>query len=408
MNASKHPLSQQELMAFVDGQLHRTQMAEISEHMKSCSECTAVIEDAKQVSTYLAAWKVEDAPARLTRSVGVSAQQVAPKVSWWSRPRIWVYAGGGSVAVALLLLLVVMPSLLRSRQAAVESNALRPVSEQDQTLYYERRALPQQGQQGQQSQQESYGSLALTVPQAAAPVPAPMIIRVAKLSIVTKEFDAARSNIDTLVQRLQGYLDHLTVTGEAGSARRLTATLRVPSNQLDPGLTELKKLGRVVEETQNSTDVTSQYVDLNARLANARNSEQRLLALLRDRTGKLSDVVEVEREISTVRENIERMEAQQKDLNNKVQYSSIQLELAEEYHAQLETPQPTTRTQVHNAFVDGVRSGGETVLAIVVYALRYGPAILIWFGVAALLGLIVWRVKARHGAALLGRMSFPS
>src|SRR5207253_2858120 len=104
---------------------------------------------------------------------------------------------------------------------------------------------------------------------------------------------------------------------------------------------------------------TSQYVDLNARLSNARNSEQRLLDLLRGRAGDLKDVVQMEREIASVRESIERMEAQQKDLNNKVQFVTIQLELAEEYHAQLERPVPSTGTQLRNAAVDGVRSGGE-------------------------------------------------
>src|SRR5437762_13075852 len=111
-------------------------------------------------------------------------------------------------------------------------------------------------------------------------------------------------------------------------------------------MTELKTIGRLIEESQNSSDITSQYVDLTARLANARNSEQRLLALLRDRAGDLKDVVEMEREIASVRGGIERMEAQEKDFNNKVQFVTIQLELSEEYRSQLEPSQPSTGTQI--------------------------------------------------------------
>jgi Domain of unknown function (DUF4349) len=165
----------------------------------------------------------------------------------------------------------------------------------------------------------------------------------------------------------------------------------LPANQLDFGLSELKKFGRLNEESQNSSDITAQYVDLTARLSNARNSEQRLLALLRDRTGNLKDVVEVEREISSVRESIERMEAQQKDLNNKVQFATIQLEIAEEYRAQLEPPAPTTGTQLRNALVDGIRSGAENVLGIALFLLRYGPVLLLWLLLIGPLAVLLWR-----------------
>jgi predicted nucleic acid-binding Zn-ribbon protein len=167
----------------------------------------------------------------------------------------------------------------------------------------------------------------------------------------------------------------------------LTAVLRLPASQTESGLAELKKLGRLTNESQNSSDITSQYVDLAARLSNARNSEQRLLALMRDRAGDLKDVVAMEREIASVRENIERMEAQQKDLDNKVQYVTIQLELTEEYHAELEPPSPSTRVQLQNASVEGIRSAGETAVDIAVFALRYSPALLIWL---ALIGSLIF------------------
>src|SRR5262249_415862 len=105
----------------------------------------------------------------------------------------------------------------------------------------------------------------------------------------TKEFDAARAKIDQIAQQSQGYIERLTVSGNGGSARILTVTLRLPPGRAEDSLSQLKNLGRLLEESQNSSDITSQYVDLSARLLNARNSEQRLLALLRERTGNLRD-----------------------------------------------------------------------------------------------------------------------
>ncbi len=105
--------------------------------------------------------------------------------------------------------------------------------------------------------------------------------------------------MESILKKHRGYVGELKTGGAAGSGRTLNATLRVPADQLDASLTELKTLGRVESESQSGQDVTSQYVDLQARLGNARNTEQRLTDLLRQRTGKLSDVLEVEQEVDS-------------------------------------------------------------------------------------------------------------
>jgi hypothetical protein len=157
-------------------------------------------------------------------------------------------------------------------------------------------------------------------------------------------------------------------------------------------LNELRKLGQPKEESQNSADVTGQYVDLVARLSNARNTEQRLLTLLRDRTGNLKDVVAAEGEIARVRESIERMEAERKNFDNKVQYATIQVELSEEYHAQLQETIPNTRTRMFNAAVEGYESASDTILGIALTILAEGPAVLVWLAFLGGIGVLAWRL----------------
>jgi hypothetical protein len=137
--------------------------------------------------------------------------------------------------------------------------------------------------------------------------------------------------------------------------------------------------------------VTSQIVDLRARLANARNTEQRLLVLQRERTDKLSDVVNVEREISRVREEIERMEAQQKDMTNKVQFATIQLEMSEEYHAGIQTTLPSAAVRLWNASIEGYHGAAESVMGMALFLLRYGPVLLLWAVVLSPVALFVRR-----------------
>jgi Domain of unknown function (DUF4349)/Putative zinc-finger len=386
MSRIEHPISQEDLMAFVDGQLPAGDASKVMEHLEDCPECAAVISDATQLSRHLQAWKVEEPPERIGEGVLAELRQRPAGISgpwrraWWIRGRMWAYGLTVSFAAAMLLLFVVVPSQLRSREAA--HSASEGASFGGNSLKIPR---GQQGQQGQQGQTRT-------------PLfdrSAPMVIRTISLTLITKEFDAARGRIEGIVTQTQGYIDQLTVRAEPGTARRLSATLRLPSDQVNTGLAELKKLGRLTDESQNSSDITAQYVDLTARLSNARNTEQRLLALLRERTGNLKDVVEVERELASVREGIERMEAQQKDLNNKVQYAAIQLELAEEYRAQLAPPAPSTGAEVRNALVDGIRSAGENALGIVLFLLRYGPTLLMWLIVIGPIAFALWRFRRR-------------
>jgi hypothetical protein len=222
-----------------------------------------------------------------------------------------------------------------------------------------------------------------------------MIVRSVRLTLITKVFDDARSRIDAIVRQSQGYVEQLTIKGGSGSARTLSATLRLPADRVEAGLTELRRLGQAKEESQNSLDVTSQYVDLAARLTNARNTEQRLLKLLSERTGNLRDVVEAEREVARVREEIERMEAQRKNLSARVQFATVQLELSEEYQAQLEPSLPSGGTRLRNAAIEGYRHAVETALETVLVTLRYGPTVLLLLGLLCPVAFVLWRRRAK-------------
>ena len=151
-----------------------------------------------------------------------------------------------------------------------------------------------------------------------------MILRTAQLTVVVQNLDKARAGMDQVVKRYSGYVGDLTISRRpAMAARKLTANLRLPAAQLDAAIAELKTLGRVESESQSGQDVTAQYVDLEARLSNARKTEQRLIDLLQQRTGKLSDVLEVETELSRVREEIERMEGERRLLSKQVEYATL-------------------------------------------------------------------------------------
>jgi chromosome segregation ATPase len=205
-----------------------------------------------------------------------------------------------------------------------------------------------------------------------------MIARTASLTLLTKDVDATRAALEDVVRRHRGYSAQLTAAGESGRARKLSATFRVPADQLDAALAEMKKLARVEQESQGGEEVTEQYVDLTARLSNARKTEERLTEILAQRTGKLSDVLAVEEEISRVRETIERMEAELKRLQNRVSYATLQVELREEYKAELQITPPSIGSRLRNSLVDGYRAAADSLVGLVLFLLNVGPFLLLW------------------------------
>ena len=127
-----------------------------------------------------------------------------------------------------------------------------------------------------------------------------------------------------------------------------------------------------------------------ARLKTARETEERFRAILQQRTGKISDVLEVEQSIARVRGEIESMEAEQKTLEHRVDFASVEIQLAEEYKAQLSSPNSVS-TRIYNAFVAGYHNATETLLGFLLFFEEYGPSLVIWLVILALPILLVWR-----------------
>ncbi|HYL82670.1 MAG TPA: DUF4349 domain-containing protein [Candidatus Angelobacter sp.] len=219
----------------------------------------------------------------------------------------------------------------------------------------------------------------------------PMIARTVSLSIVVKDFDAGRASLDAILARHNGYAANLSASTPQSAARVIQASLRIPEPQLAATIGELKALGRVENETQNGEEVTQQHADLVARLKNSRETEQRLQDVLRTRTGKVKDVLEVEEEIARVRGEIEQMEAEQKTLEHRVEFATIDLKLAEEYKAQLTSPAPSAGMQLRNAIVNGFRNASESLLSIILFLAEAGPTLLLWLALLFIPARLLWR-----------------
>lgn len=210
------------------------------------------------------------------------------------------------------------------------------------------------------------------------PAQEPMIAKTATLQLTVKDFGPVEASVKAIVQRRGGYIGQLNTTTPQDGARSLSATLRIPSKQMEATIAELKGLGHVELEQQAGEEVTKEFVDRDARIKNAQATEQRLLAVLRDHTGKVKDILEAEQEIARVRGEIEQMEADQRELKTRVDFATVELSVAEEYKAKLQGGAPSTGRRLWNAAVEGCRAAVESVVGLGIWLLQAGPVLVLW------------------------------
>jgi len=421
MEPTTHPFDREDVMAYLDGELTSERAGAAAAHLEQCAECRALAASLRSLSSHLPQWEVEMIPPTVEQNVLDAAKEkpvaaVAPETNRpepvRQRPVRWLLWGSAVTVAALFLIAVSVPNMLRSRQAVrlagqqtTGLSAPMPTTPpsaprrefviegqtaQDKALAESRTVAPAAGSLGKLG--DKLNANAHAQASEATRQPGPMIVRTASLAVLTKEFDAARAALENLVKAHQGYFGQLNVAAPAGAGRSLTATVRVPAAQLDGVLVELRKLGRVEQENQSADDVTRQYVDLTARLANARETEKRLVEILRERTGKVADVLSVEREIARTRQQIEQMDAERKTLDSQVQYASIDLRITEEYKQSLETPAPSLGTRLNNAAVSGLRDAADLVVGLVLWLLGTVPSLLVLAAILAwpVVKLIRW------------------
>jgi anti-sigma factor RsiW len=398
MNSSTHPYEQEEVMAYLDGELSADRASGVAAHLRECAECAELVQHLRGVSNQLTNWSVEAAPAALVNGLEAARKDRAlPKVkrpggiaSWLDGRfaplgRRWAWGVGSAVAIAVVLLVIGRAHFLRAPEGArLASERLRSQAVSKQLMA----PGPPPADSASQMAAELYRaqiSESLEVnpdangaPQPAPPMTGPMIARSASVSLMVKDFGPVEGTVRAIALRHNGYIASLNTASPQDSARTLSATLQIPSPQLESAVAELKQLGRVDQETQSGEEVTKEFTDRAARLKNARATEQRLLDVLREHTGKVKDILDAEQEIARVRGEIEQMEADQRALQTRVDFATLQLSVQEEYRASLQSAPPSTARRLRNAAVEGYRSLVESVIGIGVFVLQAVPTLVLW------------------------------
>jgi hypothetical protein len=222
-----------------------------------------------------------------------------------------------------------------------------------------------------------------------------MVVLKSSMQVRVEDLAAAIASVRTLTQTVGGSVSGLTVSSNSESPATDTAasasstarfqgpasatlTLRIPAKSLASVEAKIGKLGRLISQSADESDVTQQHIDMSARLTNLRAEEARLRALL-DRAGKISELLSVERELSRVRGDIESMQAQLTYLEGQAAMATLTLSL--------EQPGPVVRPSgggwgIVDAVTTGVQAAVILINGLITGIIAFSPFIAI--------GLLVW------------------
>jgi Domain of unknown function (DUF4349) len=158
-----------------------------------------------------------------------------------------------------------------------------------------------------------------------------MIIRTATASVEVDSLERAVAQVKELAARLGGYVANSEI--EVGKSRQRQGDLeiKVPAIRFEEVLSGLTPIGRLESVNVEAQDVGEEFVDVTARMDNAKRLEQRLIDLLATRTGKLKDVLDVEQSLARVREEIERHEGRIRYLKAHTAMSTLSVTVHEPF-----------------------------------------------------------------------------
>jgi hypothetical protein len=217
-----------------------------------------------------------------------------------------------------------------------------------------------------------------------------MIIRTGQAWIDVDSLDAAIAAVHAMAARVGGFIANTTIQSGEGQQHAATLEIKIPSANYDLAMSGLTGIGKLRSSTTTAEDVGEEYVDVNARMANSRRLEERLVTLLANRTGKLDDVLAVERELARVREEIERYEGRLRYLRTRTAMSTLSVTVSE--------PAPVVGQPGSNIMADAALQAWRNFVTMLAGLIAASGVVLPLVLVAGG-GVWVWRRKRHQGVA---------
>ncbi|MEO5927184.1 MAG: DUF4349 domain-containing protein [Patescibacteria group bacterium] len=215
----------------------------------------------------------------------------------------------------------------------------------------------------------------------------PKVIKTGSLTLRVDDAAKAMDQVQQTVTNAQGFVESSSISDAGTGPRSAYLTVRIPVAQFEAVKAQLKGLATVVlNESTSGQDVTSQFVDLEADLRNAKAEEASYLEILK-KSGTIEDTLEVTKQLAQVRGRIERLTGQERYLSNRTDLATLTITLTEESRIDIPTRTWEPGEVLRNALHDLVVS----LQSLVDFLIRAFIAIVgLLLPILLITGLIIW------------------
>jgi hypothetical protein len=220
------------------------------------------------------------------------------------------------------------------------------------------------------------------------------VVHTANLELLVDDFEPARKELLRLVADNKGFVAASETGGSPGVPRSGRWTLRIPVAKYPEFMDAAGHLGEALHVRTDAQDVTEQFVDLDARLKNKRVEEDRLQEHLKASTGKLEEILTVERELARVRGEIEQSQGRLQKLTGLADLATVTVTIRERmgYTA---PESPAFRTTIGRTFGDSLDVLTRAGKALVLVAVAAAP----WAPVRGMICGGAWLMIRRHNVS---------
>lgn len=210
------------------------------------------------------------------------------------------------------------------------------------------------------------------------------IIRTADYRYQVKNVEKSTEFIRNTTQTFGGFITQMNQSNDSYAIRN-EFTIKVPADQFEAMLEALVQDAIFVNHKRiSSEDVTSQFVDIEARLATKKAVRDRYIDILRNKTGEVKDVLEAEEKIRQIQEEIEAKEAQLRYLSAQVQYSTVELTIYQELEYRSEPK--VYKESFWVKMSKSLGSGWQAFLSVLLFLIRLWPLLIV-------AGIAFWQRK---------------
>ncbi len=226
------------------------------------------------------------------------------------------------------------------------------------------------------------------------------LIRTVTMQLQTKEFDTLISYLDAKVAEYGGYIQSSQVYGNGMDTygyRSASMTLRIPQSKLDLFVSGVSDTATVVRKSENAENVTLKYADTEARLKSLQIEQERFLELL-EKADTVETILTLEKHLTELRYEIESYASMLKVYDNKVDYSTVTLDISEVKRIVPVEQDPTLWSRMKDGFADTWYDIKDGMADFAVWVVTNFLYLIIWGVIFAVAFVIVRKTLKKRKA----------